>query len=33
MYNITIEKPHKYKDDEGEEITMRDYVDGITAVF
>lgn len=33
MYNITIEKPHKYRDDEGEEITMRDYVDGITAVF
>lgn len=33
MYNVTIEKPHVYKDDDWNEITLWDYVDSICGVF
>lgn len=33
MYDISILKPHKYADNEGNEITMWDYEEGITGVF
>lgn len=33
LYEIMIQAPHKYKDDEGEEITLWDYKDWIWAVM